>query len=315
MGLYQADVGYVVPPAKDDGYLPRILSICQREQIHIIMVGGMVEMRLLAQHQNWIRKQVGAFIVTSTPQVLQTMEDKWALSEHLASHGFDHPDSVLPSDESGVAKFRLRVPYPYIVKDRFGGGSQGLGIARTQRQLDWLLETIPNAVVQEYLYPDNEEYTVGVFVGANGKAIASIVMHRQLGLGMTSKAQVIVDSALGSYCERVLESLGALGPTNVQLRLTARGPVVFEINPRFSSTTSARAHYGYNEPEMCIRHFLFNEELERPKLTGGRFFRVIEDVFVDEADYNGVKTTGIISKRAALYDKRSPYMPAGIAKT
>ena len=296
VGLYEADVGYVVPPAKDADYQARILSICQTEQIHIIMVGGMVEMRLLAQSRDLVRQQTGAFVVTSDLKVLQTMEDKFALARHLASHGFDHPDSVLPGNATEFAEFLQRIPYPYIVKDRFGGGSQGLGIAHTPRQLEWLVETIPNAVVQEYLYPDDEEYTVGVFVGTSGKAVASIVMKRQLGLGMTFKAQVLADSALGSYCERVLETMGALGPINVQLRLTPRGPVVFEINPRFSSTTSARAHYGYNEPEMCIRHFVLQETLKCPQLTGGRFFRVIEDVFVEEADFLKVKAERMIRK-------------------
>ena len=203
---------------------------------------------------------------------------------------------MLPGDATQFAEFLQRVPYPYIVKDRLGGGSQGLGIARTQRQLDWLVETIPNAVVQEYLYPDDEEYTVGVFISTSGKAVASIVMKRQLGLGMTSKAQVLVDSTLGSCCERVMETMGALGPANVQLRLTPRGPVVFEINPRFSSTTSARAHYGYNEPEMCIRHFLFQEEIKRPQLVGGRFFRVINDVFVAESDFVKLQAERTIRK-------------------
>src|ERR1039458_6510034 len=66
VGLYQADVGYVIPPAKDAGYLPRIISICQMEEIHIIMVGGMVEMRLLAQNQDLIRQQTGALDRKST---------------------------------------------------------------------------------------------------------------------------------------------------------------------------------------------------------------------------------------------------------
>lgn len=294
VGLYQGAVGYVVPPAKDEGYLPQIINICQQENIHIIMVGGMVEMRLLAQYEELIKAQTGAFLVASTPKSLRQMEDKWALASYLARAGFDFPSSVLPHDEVELERLLGQVPYPYVVKDRFGGGSQGLGVARNRSQLDYLIATIPNPVVQEYLYPDDEEYTVGVFIGSNGRAMASIVMKRELGLGLTAKAQVLPESDLGQYCERVLEGIGCLGPANVQLRLTASGPVIFEINPRFSSTTSARAYYGYNEAEMCIRHFILSEPIRRPLIRGGRFFRVIEDVFVNNAVYEAVKREGKI---------------------
>lgn len=297
VGLYQADAGYVVPPARDSTYLSSIIGICRREEIHIVMVGGMVEMRLLAQHRDLIGEQTGAVIVTSPHEALRRMEDKWELATYLAAAGLEYPRSVLPADQAELESFLDHESFPYVVKDRFGGGSQGLGIARNERQLVYLVETIPNPIVQEYLYPDDEEYTVGVFVCSDGESAASIVMKRQLGLGLTFKAETLVESDLGAYCERLLEAIGCLGPGNVQLRLTDRGPVVFEINPRFSSTTSARPYYGYNDAEMCIRHFVLNEAIERPIIRAGRFFRVIEDVFVEESAFDQARDYGQIENR------------------
>jgi carbamoyl-phosphate synthase large subunit len=292
VGLYLVDHAYVVPPARDAGYLDRIIEICQQESIHVILAGGMVEMRLLARHREQIRATTGATVITSSPESLERMEDKWNLVQHLASHGFDHPRSVLPADVASYQAFLDQVPYPYIVKDRLGGGSKGLGVASHKRQLDYLIETIPNAVIQEYLQPDDEEYTVGVFLSQSSQAKASIVMKRQLGLGMTFKAQVLADSDLATYCERVAETFTATGPINLQLRLTTRGPVLFEINPRFSSTTSARPHFGYNEVEMSLRHFVLGEEIRRPLIKPGRFYRVIEDVVVDERQFDALRTQG-----------------------
>ena len=34
---------------------------------------------------------------------------------------------------------------------------------------------------------------------------------------------------------------------------------MFEINPRFSGTTSLRAMVGYNEPDVLIRHHVLGE--------------------------------------------------------
>jgi carbamoyl-phosphate synthase large subunit len=39
-------------------------------------------------------------------------------------------------------------------------------------------------------------------------------------------------------------------------------PKVFEINPRFSGTTSLRAMKGYNEPDCLLRKHLFGEEIK-----------------------------------------------------
>jgi len=293
-GLYQFDAGYVVPGASDPQYLPQLLALCKRERIGLILVGNMAEMRVLARHRHQILAETGATVVTSPPEALQRMEDKWELTRYLGRAGFDFPRSALPSDRSAWEAFLAQIPFPYVVKDRLGAGSQGLGIARNRKQLDYLIETIPNPLVQEYLHPDDQEYTVGVFLEADSRPAASIVMKRQLGLGMTWRAETLPDSPFGEYCERVLAGSGCIGPCNVQLRLTERGPVIFEVNPRFSSTTSARAYYGYNEPEMCIRHFVLREAIRRPTIREVRFYRVIEDVFVSDEAFNRMRHTGAI---------------------
>jgi len=228
-------------------------------------------------------------------EALRVMEDKWQLTEALRQKGFDYPRSILPDDKIKLDLFLAEYSFPVIVKDRLGaGGSTGVGVAHNSDQLAHLIKTIANPMVQEYLYPDEEEYTVGAFIGKDGCGQGSIVMRRQLGLGMTFKGQVLPDSPLGEYGERILEVLGCEGPANLQLRLTKRGPVVFEINPRFSSTTSARAYYGYNEPDMCIRSFVLQEKIVRPSIRGGRFFRVIEDIYVKERDIAAVETQHVV---------------------
>lgn len=292
VGLFRAERGYVVPPASDPGYLPRLLEVVREEQIDIVMVGGMAEMRELARHADRIKRETGAHVVTAPHDVLTRAEDKYELAVFLRNHGFDHPRSVLPGDGEAFERFLTEVPLPYVVKDRLGGGSQGLAVVRTREDLEYHVRAIPRATVQEYLAPDDEEFTVGCFVESSGRSIGHIVMKRQLGLGLTSKARVLHRPDIGRHCDRIVEKLGLVGPSNLQLRLTERGPVVFEINPRFSSTESARAYYGFNAPEMCIRHFVLGESLPRPAVTTGRFFRVIDDVFVDDETFEEAERSG-----------------------
>ena len=72
-------------------------------------------------------------------------------------------------------------------------------------------------------------------------------MLRRLTGGFTGWAKVIRDDETSRMCERIAEGLDLRGSMNVQLRLTDKGPRVFEINPRFSSTVLMRHRLGYSD--------------------------------------------------------------------
>lgn len=294
VGLYRAERSYLVPLANSPNYLPEMMTLFSRERIDIVMAGNMAEQRLLAQHARQIREQTGAFVVTSPPEVLARAEDKWELVQFLKNNGFDYPRAVLPGDLDALTRFQDEVSFPYIVKSRKGAGSQGLAVVRNPEELSFFMRSIPGAVIQEYLQPDDEEYTVGCFVNASGGSVGSIVMRRKLGMGLTNRAEVVDSEVISSVCEEIAARIGLVGPCNLQLRLTSRGPVLFEINPRFSSTESARAYYNFNTPEMCIRHFLFGEEISRPKVGKGVFFRVLDDVFVEKEQISALEKDGFL---------------------
>jgi carbamoyl-phosphate synthase large subunit len=70
---------------------------------------------------------------------------------------------------------------------------------------------------------------------------------RQLVGGMSGWVEVINDLQINHQCIAVAEALDLKGAINVQLRLTAEGPRIFEINPRFSSTVLLRHRMGFTD--------------------------------------------------------------------
>ena len=60
--------------------------------------------------------------------------------------------------------------------------------------------------------------------------------------------------------------------------------MVFEINPRFSGTTSLRAMAGYNEPDVLIRRHVLNEAIE-PHFAyrSGVILRGLSETMLDES--------------------------------
>src|SRR5206468_269476 len=80
----------------------------------------------------------------------------------------------------------------------------------------------------------------------------------------------------------VAAALHTIGPCNVQLRVTALGPVTFEINPRFSGGVSMRAHFGYNEVEMAVRDLVWSEPVPEPTTGSGRARRFWGEMYFSE---------------------------------
>ncbi|MGI9465337.1 MAG: ATP-grasp domain-containing protein, partial [Aestuariivirgaceae bacterium] len=55
------------------------------------------------------------------------------------------------------------------------------------------------------------------------------------------------DEQIDMQCRKIAEELDLKGSINVQLRRTADGPRIFEINARFSSTALIRHRMGFQD--------------------------------------------------------------------
>ena len=98
----------------------------------------------------------------------------------------------------------------------------------------------------ELLLPEEEEYTCGLFRSRSGE-IRSITIRRRLQGGYTCAGKVVFDQELETYLHQIAEALRLRGSINVQLKWTMKGPVAFEINPRFSSTVLFRHLLGFQD--------------------------------------------------------------------
>ena len=75
-----------------------------------------------------------------------------------------------------------------------------------------------------------------------------IIIKRDLGgTGCTVSGEVVCDEDIKSYVLEICRKLYLSGSLNLQLRLTKRGPVLFEMNPRFSSTVMFRHKLDYRD--------------------------------------------------------------------
>lgn len=280
VGFHWADSYYVLPTAEEPAYLTQLATICLEERVDAILIGSETEMHVLAQAKETFERETGTRIVVSPPEVLRISTDKWETVRFLAAHGLNYPRSALPEEPEELEALITDAGFPLIVKPRNSSGSKGLFKVQSRPELASVLQLVQRPVVQEYLQPDDQEYTTAAFVDDVGQPQGTIVIRRELAAGLTYRARVEQNPVVATAAEAVAGALRPLGPCNVQLRLTERGPVPFEINARFSSTTSIRACFGYNEVEMALRCYVLGERITPPRPRQGIALRFWDELYL-----------------------------------
>ena len=280
-GLLTVDHPYLAPAARDPAYVPSIIALCKQHGARAVFPGSEPELRVISESRATF-EAAGIFLPINPHDVIETCLDKDKTTQFLASHGFAAPRSVRIDDEADLAKVDF---FPAVVKPYLGGGgSSDVTIAQDPGELLALARLLllggRKLVVQEYVGTPEAEYTVGVLTSMDGRVLHSIGLRRFIlsALGnrlktpnRTGRAELgptlaissgISQGEIGPYpevtntCEEIAAALGSRGPLNVQVRLVAGKVFVFEINPRFSGTTSMRAMVGYNEPHALLREHL-----------------------------------------------------------
>jgi carbamoyl-phosphate synthase large subunit len=225
----------------------------------------------------------------SPEPVLETCLNKDSTVRFLKTHGFAAPHTFRIEGEQDL---KAITTFPVVLKPYVGGGgSADVWVAQDAEELRafarHLIAGGRRLIVQEYVGSPDREFTVGVLVSMDGEIINSIALRRRTDSALSVRLRVpnrtsrsdlgetlvissgISQGDIGPFpevttpCEAVAVALGARGPINIQCRQIGHRIVIFEINPRFSGTTSLRAMVGYNEPDVLVREHVHAERTPR----------------------------------------------------
>lgn len=256
--------------ADDKGYRTCIKEVISKYAVNLIIPSTEAEISFFIEH--------GVDSVFNIPVLIPNKEivniglNKLRTSEHLKNIGVLSP-WTLPV---GTVK---PIEFPCIIKPVSGCGSKNISIV-DEGSFHKYSDFGSKYIWQEYLYPDDEEYTCGVFRSRNGE-VRIIIIKRELQGGLTGKGIVVENKSIYKLLETLAVKSSLVGSINAQLRLTAHGPVIFEINPRFSSTVMFRHKMGFHDLLWALED-KFNLHLTdylAPK-EGVRFYRVAYEVII-----------------------------------
>jgi carbamoyl-phosphate synthase large subunit len=276
-GRYIADDFVQAVRAADEGYLAFLQRVVADQHIDLIIPG--IEQDLYAMAS--LRDRIGTRIVLNNDLCLRLSRSKLETFRYFDElrQPFVIPTLFGRSYVECVGQLGL----PFILKPCSSYASKGLTLIHSAEEYEFYSKRLAPCVCQKLVGSDDQEYTVSVFGDGQGGTFDSIILRRTLSReGATQKAHFVDgDPAIGECVDSICRILKPIGPTNIQLRKDQGRAFLLEINPRISSACSIRTAMGYNEPEMCVRHFLRGETLSPSVKRPANVIRYIEDHLVD----------------------------------
>jgi len=246
-GNLYVDEFFIVPEASHPDYLERVKEIIKSNNIDVSIPINESELKLFVESSNQIN------LIHSGKDIVSIGLDKLKTIKSFEKYGLKVPWTVDANQE-------YPREYPCIFKPRFGSGSKSIFIINSENEAHLFKEKYANYVFQEYLDPYEKELTCCLYVSKNG-SIKTIQFERILIGGLTGWAQVVKKESVDKLLLEISKTFNLYGSINIQLRITKSGPMIFEINPRFSSTCFMRHKLGFTDVVWSLQEY-FNKPIK-----------------------------------------------------
>ncbi|MFH0730465.1 MAG: ATP-grasp domain-containing protein [Pseudomonadota bacterium] len=277
-----------------NGYVGSVIKACHDAGARWLIPGGEQPMVLLGEANDLLEK-AGITLVANRPEIIRTFSDKIATFNCLRKIGISLPETVAVFSIADLNRIRM----PCVVKPSTNSGGSAMVFFAVDYQeamiyADFIQRSGSCPLAQEYIPPDDGEFTVGVLSLPNSEIVGSIALHRALdaklslmfrgrgGLLSSGYSQGYIGDfpAIQERAETIAHAVGSCGALNIQGRVCNGEFVPFEINPRFSASAYLRAMAGFNEPDILLQHLAFNETVPSPPLREGWYLRSLTERYV-----------------------------------
>lgn len=266
------------PLARNPQYVERLDDYVCANEIDIVFAGTQQE---LAKICEW-RDRTGR-AATLTSAVADLCLNKVKTAQVLGRHGVRVPQTQTLEDYLVAPQ----IEGPVVVKPNASSASRNIfrfdGYTTCRSELRSSVLAGQSMLVQEALH--GSEYTVGCYVDRYGAGMSTICFRRTLTPdGATFYGEIVNDPAIDMYVRSVGAALVKegmeYGHVNVQLIVDARGPCLFEINGRLSSTEAPKAHFGFNSCAAYATNIVLGRAYTGLQpAASGQFLRYYDEVY------------------------------------
>jgi carbamoyl-phosphate synthase large subunit len=254
--IYAADCSNTAPAiysADGKDYSKKLITLCKKNNIGLLISLIDPELSLLAKHKKRFAEH-GIQCLVSNHKVIEICFDKYKTYQYLKNNGFPFVKTYLSLREVLHEIKHGRLDFPLIVKPRKGSASMGITTVTNEKELSTVIKKSNDSIIQEFM--NGQEWGVDAYIDLISKKAISIFTKKKLKMraGETDKAVSIKDNNLIELCKRLVESIGLIGPIDIDYFETKEGFVISEINPRFGGGYPLAYACGVDFTKMILNN-------------------------------------------------------------
>lgn len=262
-------------PLLSDLSIERLLDYCKENTIKYIIPTRDGELLWFAKNKERLAN-AGITIMVSDEKGIAASLDKLTFATELESLGLPVIPTSLSIDQITANS--------YVVKERFGAGSQNIGLKLNQEDAQSHARKLIEPIYQPFI--EGKEISVDLYVDKKGKAKGVICRTRDLVVNGESQITITIkDHQLEELAKVLVEKLGLYGHVVLQVIKDAKENYhIIECNARFGGASTLSVNAGLDS----FRWFLLeskginiNDYAFVPAKTGLKMIRFASDRFVN----------------------------------
>lgn len=289
--LQMVDEFYLVPDAGNPIYIDRLLEICYREKVDVLLPFMSSELEDLLKHRAEFEKN-GTRVSVSDGDAVRIANNKLALYEFMTENHLNPPKYCGVKNLEELKQAFEYIGYPHsavCVKATESSGSRGIRIVDPrQSRFDILFKEKPNSFLISYeeliqILSENDsmpemmamEYLPGMEYSVDLLADKGKILYmagRESNVNLASIPQVATlskNEEAYRIAEEVISKLMLDGNADLDFKFDKDGhPVLMEINPRIAATMQIFYEGGLNLPYLRVKHLL-GEKLPKVEIKYG----------------------------------------------
>ncbi len=243
--LSMADKMHIVPKVDSPEYIPKLISICRDENVHLIFPLIDPDIFQLVDNREKI-ESTGAKVVVIPDDYARITHDKLLTHQFFDQIGIRNSKYWLPQ-----GKNTINPSFPLFIKNRFGSAAKDTFKLENLKELEFFSTYVPNPIIEEFL--PGSEITNDVFCDLQGKVL-SVVSRKRLEVrsGEVQKGVTVYDESITRDCVKIAQAMGGIGAITVQCIMKENVPYYTEINARFGGGVPLGIAAGCDTPQWIL---------------------------------------------------------------
>jgi carbamoyl-phosphate synthase large subunit len=250
---YLVDEFFHVPCCTDPEFVPRVLDICLKRRVNLVVPTIDTELAVYAACSEKFAR-AGIAVLVSSPETVEICSDKIRTHDWFVQNGLPTVRQATPQEvlrDLGTWRF------PLIAKPRWGSASAGVVRVYSAEMLLAISHERHDLIIQELAI--GQEHTVNLLVDRSGQCVCAVPhLRMEVRAGEVSKATTVKHAGLMDLTRRVVQHLpDAYGPLNIQAFIGPENRIMLiEINPRFGGGFPLAFRAGAHFPRWILEELL-----------------------------------------------------------